>query len=252
MLTPNGRKFPGNVSPYRYGHPAAARKSIIRTVQGNVPEFVPPREAEHLIFEGWEALCRQFARPVFFEKSPQHAHHWAAMELMLSWMRRTSYRVRLIALVRNPMAMLYSASKLFYTDPEKRQHDWVLANQNIRKLAQLVGSDRFLQVRYEDLVVNPTGGFSSICRFIGIDHEHHIGRSVRSSSLSKWRDDPAFDFHLDERVAAFAQSLGYGEADVFNPPKPASGRTKQLRRKVSLRFNRTRSRLYNRIKRFGN
>jgi len=250
MLTPNGKKFSGNVSPYHYGYPAAARKSVIRTVRGNVSEFVAPMEAEQLIFEGWEALCRQFAQPVFFEKSPQHPHHWAAMELMLKWMQRTRYRVRFIGLVRNPMAMLYSAAKLFYTDPEKRQHDWLLANQNILKLARLVGDDRFLQVRYEDLVVDPTEGFSSICRFIGINHEHHIGCSVKSSSLCKWRDDPAFDFHLDERVAAFAQNLGYGLDDVFNPPKPPAGRLEQLRRKVSLRFNRARSRLYNRIKRF--
>jgi len=210
---------------------------------------VAPLDNEQLIFEGWEALCREFAQPVFFEKSPQHPHHWAALSLMLQWAQKTDFRVRFVGLVRNPMAVIYSAMQLFYTDPVKRQYGWLEANQNILKLTRLLRDDQFLQLKYEDLVANPVQGFSAVCRFIGITYDDQIGRSVIDAPLFKWREDPTFDYQLDERVAAFAQSLGYPEDDLLNPTQQQSRFLRRTYRSLFLKAKRTQSRLYNKIKR---
>ena len=75
LLSKEEQDFSGGSRPDSYGPAAATRKSLIKTIQGNVPEFVVPENDEQLVFEGWDAMCRQFAQPVFFEKSPHHAHH---------------------------------------------------------------------------------------------------------------------------------------------------------------------------------
>ena len=190
--------FSGGVRPDAYGSSTAARKSLVKTIQGNAPDFVVPDDAEKLVFDGWDVLCKQFARPVFFEKSPHHSHYWAALELVLRWIEKTDYRVRIVGLVRNPMAVMYSASQLFYTDPQPRQFGWAQANRNILKMAQLLGSEQFKLVKYEDLVQDPVKNFQDICNFIGIVYQDQIGESVNAHSVFKWRDDQAFDFQLDE------------------------------------------------------
>ena len=252
ILPTTAEDFSGGVRPDSYGSSTAARKSLFRTIQANVLNFVAPDDDELLVFEGWEALCRQFAQPIFFEKSPHHVHHWAALDLMSRWIENTDFRVRIIGLVRNPMAVMHSALQLFYTDPQPRQFGWVYANRNILRMAKLLGVEQFKLVRYEDLVKSPAKGFRDICDFIGIEYQNQIGASVNTHSLFKWRDDQAFDFQLDKSVATFAQSLGYSKADLCNPPKPQAGPLQRINRILFLGFKRAQSRLYNKVKRFSN
>ena len=166
---------------------------------------------------------------------------------MLKWIEKTDYHVRVIGLVRNPMAVMYSALQLFYTNPENRQFGWVNGNRNILKMAELLG-DKFKLVKYEDLVGNARDRFRDICSFIGVDFQEQIGASVHAESLFKWRDDQSFDFQLDESVAKFAHSLGYSEADLFNPPKPKAGPMRRFNRNLLFKIKRVQARLYDKVK----
>ena len=219
QLFAGGRVYDG------YGSRANARAYLIDCIRGNVPDFQIPRDDQALVFDGWEALCRRFARPVFFEKSPQLLAHWAGLSLLWDWIQQTKFRVKIVGLTRNPMAVMYSAFKQFHTDPEKRQFGWLETQKNLLAFQRLLPSDMFLHLRYEDIVAKPQEVFSKTCKFIGIPYHPDVGQGVRPDALSKWKDDPTYTFHLHPVVKQMAFALGYSSEDLENPPKPEPSRS---------------------------
>lgn len=211
-----GEAFGGQGVYGGYGTRANARAYMIDQIMGNLPDFAVPESDHDLIFEGWEALCTRFAQPVFFEKSPQLLGQWAALSLLLTWMARTSFRVKLIGLTRNPIAVQYSAFELFHTDPEHRQFGWLEAQKNLHVMRSMIAPEDFYHVRYEDIVNNPITSFGDLCDFIGIARTPLVGGSVHTDSLTKWLDDPHFTLQLDPTVRQMAQSWGYEEAELSN------------------------------------
>lgn len=230
-----------------YGSRMGARQYMIDCIRGNVPDFIIPGDDETLIFEGWETLCRTFAKPVFFEKSPQYPHQWAALDLILKWMKQTEFDVRFIGLIRNPLAVMYSANELFFTDPFERQFGWAHCYRNILAMQAMVGKDRFHLVRYEDLITRPKQIFGEICDYLGINHYDTIGGNVHNRSVHKWLNDLAFTLQLHESVVRVAEHFGYGDADVYNPPKPGLTTHEKLSRSVKGTLKLAKARLYYRV-----
>lgn len=241
--------FSGGVRPGRYGARSAVRKSLQSFLLRNAPDFEIPASDESLVFDGWSALCETFARPVFFEKSPQHIHHWAALRLIHDWIQSTDFRVRIIGLVRNPVSVQYSAWQLFHADPQRRQFGWAQAYRNYLGFRKLLNDDQIHLVRYEDLVSDSASSFRDLCGFIGVGYEPMVGQGVHGDSLSKWRDDARFTLRLDESVGALAATFGYRAEDLFIPPRPVPGRATQLWNDLVLRLRRGRSKTYNFLKR---
>ena len=202
-----------------YGSRKNARRYLVDCVKGNVADFQVPEDDERLIVEGWDALCRHYARPVFFEKSPQLVAHWAALSLLLKWMEQTEFDVRVVGLVRNPMAVFYSAWKLFHTPPEKRQFGWLNICRNMLAFRELVEPERFLTVRYDDILRDPIAQFQTVCEFIGVAPHGDVGSGVRAPDRPKWRDDPEFTLQLDPAVSQMAHAFGYSDAELDNPEK---------------------------------
>ena len=209
--------FANGKRPATYGTQAAARDSLAETMMRNVPDFRLSDDSVDWVTEGWEAICRKFARPVFFEKSPQNPQHWAALALLLKWVRQTDFDVRVIGLIRNPMAVIHSAGKRFNSDPVRRQYAWVQTIQHIIRLGGALESGQFHFLRYEEMVAEPAIVFESVCRFIGVSPLRSMGSSVTDESLGKWRRDPGFRFELAEDVTRFAINLGYPEIDLTQP-----------------------------------
>jgi hypothetical protein len=203
-----------------YGSPANARTYIIDQVCKNIPDFKVPDSDYDLVFNGWEALCQRFAQPVFFEKSPQLLAQWGALSLMLEWIKRTDYNVKIIGLTRNPMAVQYSAFQLFHTRPEQRQYGWMFTQRNLLAFQQLLSDEQFMSVKYEDITQTPEKAFARICNFIGVPSHKGMGNKVHDQSLQKWVNDPFFRLQLDETVIQIARHFGYAEEDFYNPAKP--------------------------------
>ena len=91
MMERPGALYSGG-RPYQgYGTRQNARAYMVDTITQNVPEFVIPEDDRRLIFDGWEALCTRFAKPVFFEKSPQFLAEWSSLSLLMEWMEPVSY-----------------------------------------------------------------------------------------------------------------------------------------------------------------
>lgn len=227
-----------------YGSRRGAREYMIDCIRGNVPGFVTPDSDEALVFEGWNALCAKFARPVFFEKSPQHPHHWAALDLMLHWARNTDYTVRFIGLVRNPMAVMYSALERFFTDPSERQFSWACCCRNILALKEMVGEEHFHLIRYEDLIHRPRRTFGEVLEYMELDFHEGMGEEIHARSENKWREDPGFTLRLHESVVRMAEHFGYDKREMYNPPKPGLTAKERARKRARGMVTLTKARVF--------
>ena len=213
------QEYYGHKPHMGYGSKMGARKYMIDCIQGNVPGFRVPDNDNDLIFSGWEALCKQLAKPVFFEKTPHYIAHWACLNLILSWMKTTDFQVKIVGLVRNPMGVLYSAYQLFHTDPYERQFAWAGSYRNLMAFKNMLAPENFHLVRYEDIIVDPIETFRIVCEFIGVDYDPNIGKDVRSDSLNKWQNDSNFGFQIDKNVACLAKFFGYTNGELENAGK---------------------------------
>jgi Sulfotransferase family len=225
--------FSGGHTYKGYGSRANARAYLIDCVTKNVPEFEVPGDDKELVFQGWEALCKKFSKPIFFEKSPQYLAHWASLSLFLEWVDSTEMDVRVIGLTRNPLSVQYSAQELFHTNPSSRQFGWLELHKNLLAFRSMLPSDSYLHLKYEDIINNPSKEFARTYRFIGISVDHHLSNSVHDRSVNKWIDDPEFDMCLDETVKQMARHFGYSDEELDNPLKSGVTHTRRIGRYFS-------------------
>ncbi|PQB04243.1 sulfotransferase family protein [Aureitalea marina] len=216
ILEKDQSDFHGNKVYSGYGSAKNARIYLKDELNGNLPDFNLTTDDSSLVFSGWEAICEEFAKPVFFEKSPQVVAHWGALALILEWMQITKFRVKIIGLVRNPLAVQYSAFKLFRSLPVKRQFGWLSGQKNLVRFAQAIDPASYYQLRYEDLVNQPEKSLQAICDFIGCDFEEATSKNIHGNSMRKWNDDPFFDLQLDPSVVNMAMELGYSADELAN------------------------------------
>jgi len=217
LLGQNPSLFSNGKTYKNYGSKKNARIYLEAELKGNLPNYIIPKDDKQLVFEGWDALCDQFSQPVFFEKSPQHIAHWAALSLLLEWVKQTTkYNVKIIGLVRNPLAVQYSAFKLFRTLPQQRQYDWLSMHKNLLAFKALLANDQFHLVNYEDIVDNSQTRLADICNFIGIEYNVAMSSQIHGNSKRKWNDDPYFTVNLDPAVIQMAQEFGYKDAVLQN------------------------------------
>lgn len=207
--------------PYKnYGSRKNARIYLEDELKGNLPDFIIPKDNKQLVFQGWDALCEKFAKPIFFEKSPQYLAHWGALSLLLEWAHSTTkFEVKFIGLIRNPLAVQYSAFKLFRSVPEKRQFGWLKIHQNLMSVKSFLNDTQFLLMKYENIVDDPQKSLTIICKFLGITYSKNMTSKIHGDSKTKWNEDPYFDLKLDDTVIQMAEYLGYNHAALTNTNK---------------------------------
>ena len=217
LLSVHPSLFSNGKTYKNYGSRKNARIYLESELKGNLPDYEIPKDDKQLVFEGWEALCDRFAQPVFFEKSPQHLAHWAAISLLLEWVQQTKkYKVKIIGLVRNPLAVQYSAFNLFRTLPHQRQYGWFNIHKNLLALKSLLREEQFKLIRYEDIVDDSETTLKSICDYIGIEYDFSMALKIHGNSKTKWNHDDYFSLTLDPAVIQMAKHFGYGANDVEN------------------------------------
>ena len=231
------RVYPG------YGSKKNARTYLIDCVKRNVPDFHVPACDRELVFRGWEALCDRFAKPVFFEKSPQHVAQWAALSLMLEWIQQTEFQVRVIGLVRNPHGVLASASKLFLSDGERRQFGWADMHRNLLAFRDMLPHGSFHLVRYEDILADPGRAFTQTLEYLGLPVNDRVSTGVRQGEDNKWRMDNEYSVQLHESVKQVARQLGYSENDLTNPAKPAPSFGQRFHKRIARLATRAKGRV---------
>ena len=130
----------------------------------------------------------------------------AALELLAEAMRRDEgCRYLVVAIVRNPLDVVYSAWRRFRYRPERYQWEWVGDLRQPRGRGRLYG-DRFVQLRYEDLVTGPTDLFDRVADLVGVPASTWEDRGgLHGGSLRRWSTDPAFGFSLHPDVVALGR-----------------------------------------------
>lgn len=217
LLSVHPSLFSNGKTYKNYGSRKNARTYLEAEIRGNLPDYEIPKDDKQLVFEGWEALCDRFAQPIFFEKSPQHIAHWAALSLLLEWAQQTKkYKVKIIGLVRNPLAVQYSAFKLFRSLPMQRQYAWLNMHKNLLACKSLLREDQFQLIRYEDIVDDSEKTLKSICDFIGVQYDASMSLKIHGNSKTKWNSDPYFTLNLDCSVVIMANAFGYAASDLEN------------------------------------
>lgn len=234
--------FVGQKTYAGYGSRENARAYLVETLVRNLPGYAPPADDRELVFGGWEALCRRFGTPVFFEKSPQILAQWAALSLLLEWIEATDVTVRVICLVRNPLAVQYSAEQLFLTDPGIRQFAWLNAQRNLLAFRAMLPGHLQTLVRYEDLVARPRETLAELQAFVGVEPHPDVGAEVHATSKEKWRQDPRFTLQLDPSVRQLAMHFGYAAHELDNPHAAVPARAPTRRGRLRLWLNRHRDR----------
>jgi len=155
------------------------------------PDSVPIGDLEG-ICEAWRRISHRYS--YFVEKSPHHLQYDSALDLIAK-----HADAKLIGLVRDPRASLYSSWKRWSADPNVAQQAWVRAYSNLLKL-----HSSMLVVRYEDLAE-------------GHGHDQVLGWAelpgsdlgFHSQSLERWRSDPEFRFSPSKDLLFIAKAFGY-------------------------------------------
>ena len=168
------------------------------------------------------------------EKSPVHTHYVGPLG-------RSFPRARFIHIVRDPRAVVLSRIRAGFGSNlvEPNVHRWVRAAEMHRDDAGPLG-DRYLLVRYEDLVTDQRATLEKVCAFLSIELtdamlEHHkrddkgfptrskewmenTTKPVFTSSIEKWKAElsPAktamIDFALGEHLTAMGYEPSGAEA----------------------------------------
>ena len=169
------------------------------------------------------------------EKTPGHLFH---MELLAE----VFPDARFVGIVRHPAAVVSSMVTTWHREPPMAASYWHRAATETVRAGRVLGDDRFLLVRYEDLVVEPEAVLRDVCGFVALPwdpavlqhgevHRQRGGpaltdggtdpqRAVDPAPVSSWTDrlDVETRSVVERETGALARWLGY---DVTRPdPEP--------------------------------
>jgi hypothetical protein len=185
-------------------HPARVEEVLAR---------VPPRTYADVIRALFAAYALQRGRPSTADKTPHHA-------LWFDWSAIQFPRTRFVHLVRDPreVCMALAVQPWHRGGIEAAAHDWVRTVRRARQ-AQAVLGDRFLELRFQELVARPAQELQRLCAFAGLpfaaemlsypstgqplrDPHHASSRRRPQPRLRRWQADldPA-DIQLIELIA---------------------------------------------------
>jgi hypothetical protein len=115
------------------------------------------------ILQMFEAVLRTLTgdAPTIGEKTPNHLLWWRVLAVALP-------SVRFVAMVRDPRAVVASYRQAWGSrDHTVLAERWVSDQQQVRALADTLGPQRSLILKYEDVVVNPQNARDRLAGFVG-------------------------------------------------------------------------------------
>ena len=142
-------------------------------------------------------------------------------------LRNPSLDVKAIGLVRDGRGVALSIARNQSTTFQKGARDWRRTNEEAEAIAELMGDERWIPVRYEALCEDPQGTLNRIWRFIGVaprdldecpaphahvlGHGSRIGGSKKIHNSEKWRNElSADDLRTFDSIAGpLNRRLGY-------------------------------------------
>jgi hypothetical protein len=162
---------------------------------------------------------------------------------------------RYIHLLRDPRDVARSSIGMGWAGNVYRGVDiWAVAERSWDRLAATLTPDRYLEIRYEDLLQNVTGELEKICHFLGLDYSAQMlsypSRSTYAAPDAQlryqWKKQcsPTELAWVDWKLGSMLQRRQY-EASAFGPRRPT------LLQRATLAVQDKSYRIRFRIKRYG-
>lgn len=213
-----------------------------------------PRSYADLIRALFAAYAQQEGKPLSADKTPSHAY-------CFDWYGERFPASRFVHVLRDPREVCMSLSVQPWQPGgiEASAEKWASTVRRARK-AQLMFPERFIEIRYEDLVATPIDELTKLCAFAGLpfaeemlnypatvgllpDRHHTMSRAAPCSGLRCWHDElDAEDVAMIELIAGpTMKGVGY---------EPIADRV-QLRIRIRRRRARATRRSRERISRWG-
>jgi hypothetical protein len=150
-------------------------------------------------------------------KRPSYALHFAEVDAIFPG-------AKMVHIVRDGRDVVLSMRRASHLLVEKNWYyaasDWNEHVLRARRAGQRLGPERYLEIKYEDLLADPVEVFRTMLEFIGTGPDAHrqlekvragIKKRVRANNHDKWRTQmPAKAIRVVERVAGvLLKDLGY-------------------------------------------
>jgi hypothetical protein len=91
--------------------------------------------------------------------------------------RRPEIDLRVIHIVRDVRAIVWSSWQRGLTHTDRVARSWARVHANALRLAPLIGKDRYFCFRWEDFCTKPGEWLDHICRFLGVESTGLIARA---------------------------------------------------------------------------
>ena len=130
--------------------------------------------------ELYGAITRGLAGPATLvgEKTPDHLRWWKPLTA-------ASADLKVIAVVRDPRGVVASRIEAGWGAmvPELLAWRWRLDQTELTRASRVLGPERFLRLRYEDVVLDSEGVRNAIARWLGTKEAPGHSRSVQAQDL---------------------------------------------------------------------
>jgi hypothetical protein len=218
----------------------AARALPVRA--SDVVKQISRRERRVGLWTVFECLVAEMSpadRSVLGEKTPNHLFWWEHFA-------RARSDLKLLALVRDPRAVLRSQRRVLWG--ERNAHAlaerWLAHQRAIVDAHRLLGPERMLVLRYEDLVDDAVSEHERIAEFLGVPYrprpltttlleshplfpereewKENAMHPVGSVRVGSWRDELTDEdvAVVEEACGTLMAAFGYEPAAVGPPPAP--------------------------------
>ena len=164
------------------------------------------------VSSGWSKISN-IKDKIFFEKSPHHLNHKASTYLLADYANNNP-DVKVIGLVRDPRAVIYSTLDRWYSNPYDRQYKWLYTYENLLLFENLIlDKSQLIKIRYEDLIENPKKMLNKVVNHLNVDWEEGLGDGIHQNSKEKWKRNN-FNFHFSKEVIQLSKIYGYDIKEV--------------------------------------
>lgn len=191
--------------------------------KGRLAEFLDYENLEKysdikaLIAASIEQRLAKSGKQIWGDKAPNLQHYLADISMLIP-------QAKIIHIVRDGRAVAYSHAARAHQHILLAAHDWVMGNTVAFANQQLVGKDRYLIVKYEDLLEFPERIARETCAFLGLeftntmldiatenDAESYVKSTFDRSKIEQYKTQiPAKTLRKIERIQApLLQKLGY-------------------------------------------
>jgi len=178
---------------------------------------LPQPTLAHFLDELYRRKIAQWGAERWGDKTPSYVLH-------LPLLGRIFATAQFVHMIRDGRDVTLSAQKRWghwYMDPYYLLANWVRHVEQGRKVGRTLPTDRYLEVRYEDLVQQPEVVARTVCRFLGesfypqmLDHTRlarelvgprghvEVWQPISTDSVQRWRTQmSSFEQKVADRVA---------------------------------------------------